>query len=70
MSDKSTYEIKVRDQVDENDLSETSPVQLTLECLEGTATTFSIRTDQSGLIGLLRHFHSRGLTLLSVICDQ
>jgi hypothetical protein len=30
------------------------------------AAQFSIHTDQSGLIGLLRHLHSLGLIFLSV----
>jgi hypothetical protein len=30
---------------------------------------FSVRTDQSGLIGLIRHLHGRGFVLLSVACE-
>ena len=32
-------------------------------------TQFSIRTDQSGLIGLMRHLHHLGFVFLSVACD-
>jgi hypothetical protein len=29
-------------------------------------TRFTVHTDQSGLIGLIRHLHGRGFVLLSV----
>ena len=30
---------------------------------------FSVHTDQSGLIGLMRHLHGRGFVFLSVCCE-
>jgi hypothetical protein len=67
-----TYQIEVRGQVDENDLNAMSPLQMTLVRMgafeEGQhgSTFFTIHTDQSGLIGLLRHLHARGFVFLSV----
>ncbi|MCL7452526.1 MAG: hypothetical protein M8467_05715 [Anaerolineae bacterium] len=64
------YEIEVRGQVDEGDLNAMSPLQMTVVRVDTTATLFTIRADQSGLIGLMRHLHGRGLVLLSVSRKQ
>ena len=65
-----TYRIEVRDQVSENDLNATSPLQVTV-VQENTATTlFTICADQSGLVGLMRHLHGHGFVLLSVIREE
>ena len=67
-----TYRIEVRGQVNEDDLDAMSPLHMTLvreDALgEGPhgSTFFTIHTDQSGLIGLLRHLHARGFVFLSV----
>ncbi len=66
MDELCTYRIEVRGQVDEKDLNAISPLRLTTLQVEPTATFFTIHTDQSGLIGLLRHLHGRGLIFLSV----
>jgi len=52
--------------MDETAFNLSSPLQIThLE--SGTAGThFHVFTDQSGLIGLLRHLHKQGFILLSV----
>ena len=66
------YRIKVRGQVNERDLNAMSPMQVTTIQADAdeehlcAATLFMIHADQSGLIGLLRHLHGRGLSLLSV----
>ncbi len=80
MNDVCTYLIQLKGQVDEGEISATSPIQLTVkkgnvlkadpeqsEC-EGpfAQTLITICTDQSGLIGLLRHLHGRGFILLSM----
>jgi hypothetical protein len=67
------YRIKVRGPVDESDLNTMSPLPITMvqadtdEKHRCAATLFTIYADQSGLIGLMRHLHGRGLVLLSVI---
>ena len=72
MHEPCTYQIKVRGQVDEDDLNTMSPLQITMvqagedEADPHAATLFTIHADQSGLIGLMRHLHGRGLVLLSV----
>ena len=66
MHELCTYQIEVRGQVDENDLNAMSPLQVTIERTEPAATRITAWADQSGLIGLMRHLHGRGLVLLSV----
>ena len=65
-----TYQIVVAGQVDADDLNTMSPLQIQLmqvgaEFGETGTTVFSVCSDQSGLIGLLRHLHARGLVLHS-----
>lgn len=60
------YLIQLRGQVDVNDLNLMSPHQMTMIRVEAASTLITICTDQSGMIGLLRHLHHLGLTLLSI----
>ncbi|MEJ2737413.1 MAG: hypothetical protein P8189_28300 [Anaerolineae bacterium] len=72
MHEPCIYRIKVRGQVGESDLNAMSPSQITMVQADPdeehpyAATRFTIHADQSGLIGLIRHLHGRGLVLLSV----
>ena len=60
------YRIQLHGQVKEEDINRASPLQLKIE-QEGEDNTFvSVRSDQSGLIGLIRHLHGLGLVLVSV----
>ncbi len=52
--------------MDEAGLNETGPLQVSRLRGDESSTVFEVRTDQSGLIGLLRHLHGRGAVLLSV----
>jgi hypothetical protein len=70
MHDICTYQIEVRGQMDENDLNATSPLQITVVRGDTAATLLTTCTDQSGLVGLIRHLHGRGFVLLSVTRDE
>ena len=70
MDELCTYRIEVRGQADENDLNAISPLQMTVVRVDTIATLFTVCTDQSGLVGLMRHLHGRGLVLLSVIRER
>lgn len=70
MDDIRTYQIEVRGQVDENELNATGPIQMTVVRGDAALTLFTVCTDQSGLVGLIRHLHGRGLVLLSVKCER
>jgi hypothetical protein len=62
----SAYQVEVRGELDESSFNATSPLRVTDVRVHTTATQFSIYTDQSGLIGLMRHLHGQGFILLSV----
>jgi hypothetical protein len=68
MRDTGTYRIEVQDQVDEYTFNATSPLQIRVVRADKEITVFTICSDQSGLIGLLRHLHGQGFALLSVTC--
>ncbi len=76
MHEPCIYRIKVRGQVAESDLNAMSPWQVTMaqggadEEHPYAATLFTIHADQSGLIGLMRHLHGRGLVLLSLTRER
>ena len=66
-----TYHIQVQGQVDECTCNATSPLQVSVVQTTGTDTTlFAARTDQSGLIGLIRHLHGHGFAILSVCRER
>ena len=65
MDDLCIYQIVVRDPVSETDLNRLSPVQVVAQ-VAPAATHLSAQTDQSGLIGLLRHLHALGFVILSM----
>ena len=66
MNDMCTYLIQRRGQVEEGEINAMSPLQMTMERVDTTTTVFTVRTDQSGLIGLMRHLHGLGFVLVSV----
>ena len=72
MDDFFTYQIELQSSMDEKDLNAMSPLQITAVQVNTNpdrpeaAAKFTIHTDQSGLIGLLRHLHARGLVFLSI----
>ncbi len=70
MDDICTYRVEVRGRIDTNDLNAASPLQMLTERTGTDATQLTVCTDQSGLIGLLRHLHGRGVMLLSVYREK
>ena len=70
MDDIGIYHIQLRGRVDEDEINEMSPLQMTVIRANTTATLLTVSTDQSGLIGLMRHLHGLGFVLLSVMREQ
>jgi hypothetical protein len=66
MNDASTYLIQLRGQVDEAEINAMSPQEVTAEKRDAGATQLTVCTDQSGLIGLMRHLHGLGFVFLSM----
>jgi hypothetical protein len=61
-----TYQIEVCGEVDIHTINANSPLQIKVVRTDPDATIFEVSTDQSGLIGLIRHLHGQGFVLLSV----
>ncbi|MBK8050891.1 MAG: hypothetical protein IPK16_29590 [Anaerolineales bacterium] len=66
MGDLACYKIVVRDLVSETDLNRLSPIQVVVAQVDPAATRLSVQTDQSGLIGLMRHLHALGFVILAM----
>lgn len=64
-----TYLIRLRGLVNVEELNPMSPHHMTSIQAETSATWFSICTDQSGMIGQVRHLHNQGLIILSISCQ-
>lgn len=60
------YYIQLRGQVDEQEVNAMSPLLLVREEGDTAVTHFSVATDQSGLIGLMRYLHNLGFFFLAV----
>ena len=70
MNDMCVYLIRLRGQVDEDEINVMSPLQMMVKEMDAAATLLTVSTDQSGLIGLMRHLHGLGFVFLSVKCEQ
>jgi hypothetical protein len=70
MQDIWIYQIEVLGQVDEIDLNAISLLEIKIEQVNPTSTQFTVCTDQSGLIGLMRYLHNLGFVFLSVYCQR
>jgi hypothetical protein len=66
MNELSTYVIQLGGQVEEGEVNAMSPFHMRVIQNQAAATLFSVCTDQSGLVGLLRHLHRLGFVLVSV----
>ena len=66
MDEPNSYEIELRGQLSEDDLNEFSPIQMRQVGAGPGSTIFQVRADPSGLVGLIRCLHGRGLVLLSI----
>lgn len=70
IDDIHTYTIKVNGYVDQDDINAASPVKLSVDWANESATNLSACTDQSGLIELIRYLHSMGFVLISVQVNE
>jgi hypothetical protein len=63
-----TYHIALQGQILIDELNAMSPVQMTPVVENQHCTAFTICTDQSGMLGLLRHLHNLGIVIVS--CEK
>jgi hypothetical protein len=66
MKDTCSYYLEVEGYLDENTLNANSPLRMKVESVDQDVTRLSIRTDQSGVVGLIRHLHGQGFVLLAL----
>ena len=64
------YHIQLCGQVDVEEVNEMSPLLLVREGRDREMAHLSVNTDQSGLIGLMRHLHGLGFVFQSVNCER
>ena len=64
--DTCTYTILIRGQVEEDEINSTSPIHLNVEPCGNSTTLLTAHTDQSGIIGLIRHLNGLGFIFLTV----
>ncbi len=69
MNDWYRYRVHIAGRVDEHDLNAMSPREMQAERVEADSTWLFVHTDQSGLVGLMRHLHGLGFELLNIDCD-
>ncbi len=70
MDENCSYRIEMRGKAEIQHLNEVSPLAISIARVEQDSTFFMIETDQSGLIGLLRHLHTRGVVFLSIYRER
>ena len=70
MDEHKTFEIELGGRLSEDDLNEFSPIQMQLVRADADSTTFLVHTDASGLVGLIRCLHGRGLALQSINLER
>jgi hypothetical protein len=70
MNDINQYRILISGSLSKEDIEPFSPPELSFTFAVQDTTSISFHTDQSGLIGFLRHLHGLGLIILSVTCER
>jgi hypothetical protein len=70
MDDICTYQIAIGGQVTEDDIRSIRPPGLKIELAGEIKTFLTVRTDQTGMVGLIRNLHGLGFTLLLVHCIE
>lgn len=63
--DQHLYRLQIAGPVAENDIMAFSPPGTIIEPAGEAGTILTVRTDQSGLVGLIRHLHGLGFVLLA-----
>ncbi len=63
--DQRLYHLHIAGQVAESDIIPFSPPGALVEPAGAAGTTLTVRTDQSGLVGLIRQLHGLGFVLLA-----
>lgn len=60
------YQIEVEGSINEEIFNTASPIQIEVENIQHSITLITVYTDQSGIIGLLRHLHRLGFVVIAL----
>jgi hypothetical protein len=66
MKDICTYLLKLRGQVNDDEVNCMSPIHMKTKHVDAEGTLLTLCTDQSGLVGLMSYLHGLGFTFLSL----
>jgi hypothetical protein len=66
MKDICTYLLKLRGEVNDDEVNIMSPIQMRVKHVDAEGTLLTLCTDQSGLVGLMSFLHGFGFTFLSL----
>jgi len=66
MKDICTYLLKLRGQVNDDEVNGLSPIRMKVKHVDAEGTLLTLCTDQSGLVGLMSYLHGLGFTFLSL----
>jgi hypothetical protein len=69
MNDTNLYQFVIRGCIDADEINANSPLALQIIATPHERTLILASTDQAGMIGVIRHLHGLGLTILSVDCS-
>ena len=67
-SDLRCYQLKITGQLDDDFVASFCPPETIIQRESDTTLLSNISTDQSGILGLIRHLHNLGCTILSMTC--
>jgi hypothetical protein len=66
MNDSLVYRVELCGEADEDEINAISPLRVSIDLSDAGSSLLTVCTDQSGLIGLMRHLHGLGYVFLSV----
>jgi hypothetical protein len=66
MNDSCIYRIEICGEADEDEINAISPLRVSIDLSDAGSSLLTVCTDQSGLIGLMRHLHGLGYVFLSL----
>lgn len=67
-SDLRCYQLKITGQLDDDFVASFCPPETIIQRESDTSLLSNISTDQSGILGLIRHLHNLGFAILSMTC--
>lgn len=66
MQSFSTYQIEIQGKVRSEQLTVGGPLNVHVTRIADETSSLVVRTDQAGMIGLMRHLHGQGFVILSL----